>query len=564
MQATVPTPWIKTLEGVRKTNIEFEDITTLDMVHRRAITQPQEFSMIFAVGKKGVTYQELWESIKSLAVFLKSVGIEKGDRVCVLLPNTPHYVISHYAIMAAGAVVVQGNPLYTEKELTDQLNDCDAKGVISLTLFQDKVNKVMKNTSVEFVILGKISDYMKPIISFLGKLLKKLDDPSLKSLPNNYSFKKALKSPSDRYQKLVMDLDDVALLQYTGGTTGRSKGATLTHRNLSFNAQQIRELVPTVPDNAGPVLTVLPLFHSFALTCCLGISIRAGCPMILMPKFDAGDALKFIEKYKVIFAPSVPTMMIALLNHPNFARTDMSSLIASISGGAALPIEVANQFAEIANVDVIEGYGLSETSPVVTGNPLGSDKVKPKSGSIGLPAANTLIKIVDQDDYNKDMPQGEAGEIAINGPQVMVGYWNDPESTKTAIKDGWLLTGDIGYMDEEGYFFIVDRKKDIIIVSGNNVVPRDVEEVLYAHPAVLEAAVAGVPHPSKGEMVAAWIVLKEGMTASEEEIIKFCAERLAPYKIPKLVIFKEDLPKTMIGKILRRALKEDYAASKSS
>jgi long-chain acyl-CoA synthetase len=404
---------------------------------------------------------------------------------------------------------------------------------------------------------------MKPIIAFLGKILRKLDDPKLKPAPDTYLFRDTLReSDIQKFVEAKVDLDDIALLQYTGGTTGMPKGAMLTHGNLSINAQQTRSLIHMIPDKTGSVLTVLPLFHSFALTTCLALSFQSGIPMILMPRFDAGQALKFIEQYEVSFAPGVPTMMIALLNHPDIAKRDMSKLIASVSGGAALPIEVSREFQKVAGTDVVEGYGLSETSPVVTGNPILTEKLQAREGSIGLPTADTLLKIVDGEDYTKDLPQGEVGEILIKGPQVMKGYWNNDKATNQAIKDNWLLTGDIGYMDEDGYFYISDRKKDLIIVSGNNVVPREVEEVLYLHPSVLEGAVAGLPHEEKGEMVAAWVVLKEGMTATEEEIREFCKENLAPYKIPRVVKFRDELPKTMIGKILRRKLQEEEAAKK--
>jgi long-chain acyl-CoA synthetase len=463
--------------------------------------------------------------------------------------------------MMIGGIIVQGNPIYTVHELTEQINDSGARVVISITLFQDKVNEVMNTTDLEFALFGKIGDYMKPIIAFLGKLLKKLDDPKMKSIPNHYEFLSSISSIDvSNLQKPSIDLDDIALLQYTGGTTGKAKGAMLTHRNLSINAQQARSLIHKVPDKYGSVLTVLPLFHSFALTVCLSLSFQAGVPMILMPRFDAGQALKFIEKHKVSFAPGVPTMMIALLNHPDIEKRDLSSLIASVSGGAALPVEVARKYTELANVDVVEGYGLSETSPIVTGNPVKSEKLKAREGSIGLPAADTLVKIVDGDDYKKDLPQGETGEILVKGPQVMKGYWQNEDASNQALKDGWLLTGDIGYMDEDGFFYIVDRKKDLIIVSGNNVVPREVEEALYTHPAVLEAAVAGLPHEQKGEMVVAWLVLKDGQSTTEEEIIDFCRDKLAPYKLPKVVKFRDDLPKSMIGKILRRKLQEEEMA----
>jgi long-chain acyl-CoA synthetase len=563
MSSETLTPWISSLEGVRPTTIDYEKVPPFEFVKRRAENEPDDPAMIFAAGKKSVSFGELLEAIKQLAVFLTRMGVNKGDRVCLLLPNTPHYVISHYAVLSIGAVVVQGNPIYTTRELTHQINDSGARGIISLTLLQDKVMEVKKETGLEFILLGNIADYMKPIIAFLGKLLRKLDDPKLKPAPDTYSFKETLQeSDVQKFVEVKVDLDDVALLQYTGGTTGMPKGAMLTHSNLSINAQQTRSLIHMLPDKKGSILTVLPLFHSFALTTCLAMTFQTGAPMILMPRFDAGQALKFIEQYKVIFAPGVPTMMIALLNHPDLTKRDLSELVASVSGGAALPVEVAREFQKVSGTDVVEGYGLSETSPVVTGNPILTEKLKSREGSIGLPTADTLLKIVDGEDYTKDLPQGEVGEILIKGPQVMKGYWGNEEATDQAIKDNWLLTGDIGYMDEDGFFYISDRKKDLIIVSGNNVVPREVEEVLYLHPAVLEGAVAGLPHEEKGEMVAAWVVLKEGMTATEEEIRQFCKDNLAPYKIPRVVKFRDELPKTMIGKILRRKLQEEEAAKK--
>ncbi|MHA2250344.1 MAG: long-chain-fatty-acid--CoA ligase [Candidatus Kariarchaeaceae archaeon] len=554
----IPTPWLTSLEGVRPTTLEYEQVPPFEFVKRRANNNPDDPCMTFAPGKVSVTYAELMDSIKRLAVVLTNNGIAKGDRVCVLLPNTPHYVISHYAILSIGAIVVQGNPIYTKRELTHQINDSGATGIISLTLFQDKVNEVMQETELQFAILGTLSDYIKPIIAFLGKLLRKLDDPKMKSIQKNYLWKKSLSdaNPSN-FEEVEVDLEDIALLQYTGGTTGAAKGAMLTHSNISINSQQTRSLIHMIPDKTGSVLTVLPLFHSFALTCCLGLSFQSGIPMILMPRFDASDALKYIESFKISFVPAVPTMMIALLNHPDVHKRDLSSLIGSFSGGAALPMEVAKQFNDVTGGDLVEGYGLSETSPVVTGNPMLDEKLKPRMGSIGLPTPDTLLKIVDTDDFTKDLPIGEVGEIAIKGPQVMKGYWGNEKATSTVLKEGWLLTGDIGRVDDEGYFYIVDRKKDLIIVSGNNVVPREIEEILYEHPAILEGAVAGLPHDIKGEMVVAWVVLKEGMSATEEEIIEFCRDKLAPYKLPKEVRFRDELPKTLIGKILRRKLQEE-------
>lgn len=551
----IPTPWLKTLEGVRKTTLEYKELIPFKFLEHRATNEPNDPMIIFPKGRT-LTYGEVLASIRKFQGGLRKIGIKKGDRVALMLPNTPHYIIAHYAVASLGGIVVQTNPLYTHRELKHQMSDSGAKAIITITLFQDKVNEVVKETDLEIVICGTISDYLKPITAFLGKLLKKIEDPKMKNLPNNYSFKEVMEMDPDGFIEEDVKLDDIAVLQYTGGTTGLSKGAALTHRNISFNAQQTREVINTVPEKHGSILVALPLFHSFGFTVGLGLSLQLGVPMVLVPRFNASDVLKLIEKHRITFFPAVPTMIVAILNHPKAKSTDLSSLIAVISGGAPLPLKVAQEFKEVTGGDLVEGYGLSEASPVTHANPVGSTKIKPKVGSIGLPVPDTFVKIVDSEDGKTLVEVGEIGELCIQGPQVMKEYWNRPEETQKTIIDGWLHTGDIAKMDEEGYAYIVDRKKDLIIVSGYNVIPREVEEVLYEHPKILEAAVAGVTDPVKGEIVAAWVVLKEGETMTEEEVIAYCKENLAPYKIPKKVTFRDELPKSMIGKILRKKLVE--------
>ncbi len=557
----IPKPWLETLKPVRKTSLEYKDISTFQFVKMRAENYPNDISMIFPKGKS-ITYAQLLDMIKRMAVVFKDMGINKGDKIALMLPNTPHYVICHYAIMSIGGTVVQTNPLYTHRELTHIITDSGAKGIVSITMFQDKINDVLNNPEnpLEWAIFGNIKDFLKPITAFLGTVLGKLKDhPKMKPLPKNHDFMTLMKSADpSRFQEDEVDFETgLVLLQYTGGTTGLSKGAMLSPKNISYNAQQARECIHMVPEREGSILTVLPLFHSFGLTACLGLSFQLGVPMVLVPKFAAADALSLIEKHKITFFPGVPTMMIALLNHEDATKRDLSSLIAVISGGAPLPVEVAKQFKEITGGDLVEGYGLSETSPLVCINPIGVPEVPPQIGSIGLPAPDTFVKIVDTEDASKNMPLGEVGEIAVKGPQVMAGYYNKPQVNKRTIIDGWFLTGDVAYMDEKGFTYIVDRKKDMVIVSGYNVYPREVEEVLFEHPSILEAAVAGMTHPVKGEIISAWVVLKEGKEATEEEIIKFCKERLAPYKAPKQVVFRDELPKSMIGKVLRRKLTEE-------
>ncbi len=560
VQEDIPMPWLKTSEGIRAIHLNYEHVSPFEFVKRRGEQTPKDPAIIPFKGNP-VSCGELLTSIKKFQVVLKELGIVKGDRVAIMLPNTPHYVIAHYAILSMGAIVVQANPLYTERELKHQMDDSGSKLIITLTSFQEKANIVMKETALEKVVLCNIGDYMKTIIHFLGsKILKKFEDPKMKTLDNNFNFIDLMnKADISKFEEAQVDIEnDVAILQYTGGTTGVSKGAMLTHKNVSYNAQQSREIFRTVPEGQGSVLTALPMFHSFGLTACMNISFQLKVPMVLMIRFNVPDALKLIESQKITFFPGVPTMLIAMLHSPDVKKFDLSSLIAVISGGAPLPIQVAREFKQITGGDLVEGYGLSETSPVVFANPIGSDKFTLREGSVGIPAPDTICKITDSEDPKKNLPLGEVGEICLKGPQVMRGYWNREEETAKTLIDGWLHTGDIGRLDEDGYLYIVDRKKDLIIVSGFNVVPREVEEVLYENPKVLEAAVAGLPHEEKGEMVTAWIVLKTGETSSKEEIREYCKEKLAPYKVPREVYFKDELPKSMIGKVLRRKLVEEY------
>ncbi|MHA2173042.1 MAG: long-chain-fatty-acid--CoA ligase, partial [Candidatus Kariarchaeaceae archaeon] len=551
----IPKPWLNSLIDNRAATLTYEEIGPFEFFKRRALNETDDPCMILPKGMT-LTYGEVFDKVKRMAARFQTQGVKKGDRIALLLGNTPHYVIAHYATLAIGGVVVQANPLYTAKELEKQLKDAGAKGIVTLALFQDKVNEVMQNTDLEFAVYCQIRDFFKPIIVFLGRLLGKVPfssrkepfDRSMTQMDNSFTYKDFVSGP-DNYTEVEIDIkNDLAILQYTGGTTGVSKGAMLTHYNVSVNAQQARNIIHMIPEKTGSILTVLPMFHVFGLTACMNLSFQMGIPMILNiaspPNFD--QIVQWIEKYKISFFPGVPAMMVAINNNENTPSTDLSSLIAVISGGAPLPLEVAKEFFEATGAYLVEGYGLSETSPLTHINPIGLDPKDMREGSIGLPAADTFAKIVDPEDYSKILPIGEVGELCLKGPQVFKGYWNMENETKNSLKeDGWFRTGDIAKMDDEGYAYIVDRKKDIIIVSGYNVIPREVEEALYEHPAVLEAAVAGMTHPKKGEMVSAWVVLKEGMTATEEEIIQHCKDAIAPYKVPKQITFRDELPKSM-------------------
>ena len=570
-QEDIPMPWLESMPEGRATTLDYEEVPPIEFLRRRVESQPDKPFMILDKGVT-ITFGEAYKTISQIAANLQKMGVEKGDRVALMLNNIPPYIFTHYACLAIGATVVQVNPLYTEPELKHIVTDSGAKALVTLTMFQEKSNNVLQSTDLEFVIYTKVQNYLSGLVRFLGKILKgriaPLFDPKDDAyemdkydVANTYDFEDFTKGDG-RFSEPDLDIkEDVAILQYTGGTTGFPKGAMLTHRNLSINAQQCRAVLYMVEDNVGAVLTVLPLFHVFGMTVCMNLSIQMGIPMILNiknpPSFD--DILGWIEKYNITFLPGVPRIFIEINKHPKAAKTDFSSLIAAISGGAPLPLEVAKEFKRVANADLVEGYGLSETSPITHVNPIG---LPPRENSIGLPAPDTMVKIVDLEDPTKTLGIDEVGEITIKGPQVFKGYWNMPEETEMVLSDdGWFRTGDIGYLDEEGYFYIVDRKKDMIIVSGYNVYPREVEDVLFEHPKVQEAAVAGKQDEKRGEIVAAWIVLKEGQTATKEEIIDYCRDNLAAYKVPKEVTFRDELPTSMVGKVLRRKLTDDEEAS---
>jgi len=458
-------------------------------------------------------------------------------------------------VLRLGAVAVGINPMYTERELTHQLKACEAETLIFLDILAPKVLKVAPQTSIKRLIATGIKDYL-PFPKNLLYPFKAKKDGQWVEIPASsgvLNLKTLIDGAQPNPPNVEVKSEDLAVLQYTGGTTGLSKGAMLTHRNLVSNVLQLAEWDTEAKEAGETYMCVLPFFHSFGMTTCMNSGIYAAATMVLIPRFDLKMLLEQINKYKVTVFPGTPTIYVAIISSPDLKNYDISSLRVCLSGGAPLPLEVQLKFQEITGGRLVEGYGLSETSPVTHANPLNSKA----EGSIGLPVPDTLCRIMDSETGQNEMLVGEVGEICIRGPQVMKGYWNKPEENEKVLKDGWFFTGDIGRMDQRGMTFIVDRKKDLIIAGGYNIYPREVEEVLYEHPKVMEVAVAGVSDPYRGETVKAYIVLKEGQTSTDKEIIAFCKERLAPYKVPKLIEFKTDLPKTMVGKILRRVLVEE-------
>jgi len=540
-------------EGVPQT-LTYPDTSLSEILTATARKYPNNAAIIF-FGKR-ITYRELDDLCNCFASALVSLGVKKDDRVALFLPNVPQFPICYYGALRAGAIVVPCSPLYKERELEFQLNDSGAETVVALDLLYEHLAPIRGKTKLRNVITATLLDYFPPLLGVLARLTGKVKTVSC---PGTISLNELLKRHREAPPKVAIDpKSDQALFQYTGGTTGVPKGAMLTHYNLAVNAVQVGSWLPTLREGGEVMLAVLPYFHIFGMTVAMNMPVLKAASMVLLPRFEALEVLKAIQKYGVTLFPGVPTMYIALINHPQTGRFNLKTVRLCISGAAALPVEVMRKFEALTGGRLVEGYGLTETSPVTHCNPLDrSEKVRP--GSIGIPFPDTDAKIVDIETGEKDLSANEVGELAIRGLQVMPGYWNKPEETKYALRRGWLYTGDIAKMDEDGYFYIVDRKKDMINVSGLKVWPREVEEVLYEHPAVKETGVIGVADPYRGETVKAFIVLKEGFEGktTAEEIIKFCKGKIASFKAPTQVEFVKQLPKTAIGKILRRALKEE-------
>jgi long-chain acyl-CoA synthetase len=478
------------------------------------------------------------------------------------MPNCPQFVIAYQAVLRAGGIVVPCNPVYVAREMEHQISDSGAEVVITLSSFFGTIRAIRDRTPIRHVVVAKIKTFFPFLLRLLfGLLLEKKDGHALdiSGEPATHWFQDVLAADGELPAAVNVSMDDTAVLMYTGGTTGVSKGAQLSHKNLVVNASQCAHWLKTT-ENGAKLLTALPLFHSYAMTSCMNHAVFVGGSMVLVPNpRDLGDVLKTIDKQRPSIYPGVPAMYVAINNSPEVAagKYDVSSIESCISGAAGLPVEVQERFQQITGGRLVEGYGLSEASPVTHVNPIyGESRV----GYIGIPVPDTMAKIVDLETGEEQLAPGEVGELCIKGPQVMKGYWNIPTETANALRDGWLYTGDIATMTEDGFFQIVDRKKDMILGAGGyNIYPREVEEVLYKHPKVQEAVAAGIPAGEKGERVKVWIVLKEGETATEGEMLAFCEENLAPYKRPRYVEFRDELPKTLVGKMLRRVLVEEEA-----
>jgi long-chain acyl-CoA synthetase len=556
--------WLANYEKEVPHSIDYPRMPLYQMLEDSAAKHPDQVAIHLVLRYLGpltlgarLTYRQLAGEVNRFAAALTALGVRKGDRVAVMLPNLPQFVISFFGAAKIGAIIVNTNPTYTSREMQHQFADAGAETVVLLSPFYQKLKEVQAHTQVTRVIIADVPDYVPArfnalVKSTVHKTGLMVDVPDGDGV---YHFRPLLNAHPEPPPKVSVDPDDTALFQYTGGTTGIPKAAMLTHFNLVTNTVQVRKWMVTLEEGKERVMGALPFFHVYGMTVAMCLAMYLGSELAIVPNPRPIDnVMKVIHKEKCTIFPGVPAMYIGIINHPEVSKYDLRSVKACISGAAPLPMEVQVKFGEITGGRLVEGYGLTEAAPVTHCNPIYGLR---KAGSIGIPFPDVDARIMDYDKL-VEKPLGEEGELWVRGPQVMKGYWNKPDETDNVLTpDGWLRTGDIAKVDEQGYFYIVDRLKDLIIASGYKIIPREVEEILFQHPKVQEAVVAGIPDPYRGETVKAYIVLKPGEAATVEEITRWCEERLAPFKVPKLIEFRSELPKTMVGKFLRRVLVEE-------
>ena len=546
--------WLKRYpEGMPET-IDPEHYASLLEVFEKSFTDYKDFPAFTNMGKT-LSYDEIDTATKKVASYIQNdLGLKKCDKVAVMMPNLLQTPIAILGILRAGCVVVNVNPLYTVRELEHQLKDSDTSAIFILANFADTLEKALPHTDVKHIVVTQVGDMMggikKHVVNFVVKYIKKMV-PSY-TLPNTIDFCDLLKADENAYVRPEVNLSDLAFLQYTGGTTGVSKGAMLSHGNMVGNLEQVSGcLDPVLERGKEVVITALPLYHIFALTAnCLTFMKYGGLNVLITNPRDMPGFIKELSKAKFTAITGVNTLFNGLLNTPGFAELDFSHLKMSLGGGMAVQRPVAEKWQTVTKSKLMEGYGLTECSPLVTVSPY---DLTAYNGSIGLPAPSTEIKLIL--DNGQEAAKGEPGELWVKGPQVMLGYYKRPDATAESLQDGWFATGDIATYDDEGFFYIVDRKKDMIIVSGFNVFPNEIEEVVAMHDGVLEVAAIGIPHDTSGEQVKVFVVKKDP-SLTEKDIINHCRDNLTNYKVPKLVEFRDELPKTNVGKILRRALKD--------
>ena len=560
-------PWLKHYDERMPVTIDYPRIPVDRLLAETAAKHPDHVAIVFGamVGARlmdaKLTYRQLDDAVNRFAAGLQQLGVKERERVVIMLPNCPQFIIAACATWRIGGIVVCCNPLYVGREIEHLVNDSGAKTFVVMSQFYERVKSIRANTALQRVIVTNIKEYFPTLLRLLFTLTKEKKEghqADISADASTYWFQALIKDAPARPAPVDVAPEDVATLIYTGGTTGGPKGAQLTHRNLLSNAL-VLNIWSKSREAQDVMLAVMPYFHSYGLQVGIITPIATAQTIVQIPNpREMVHVLKSIETHGATYYPGVPTMFIGFLNRPDRDQYDLTSLRFAVSAAAPLAPETQDRFQAATGGKMLQAYGLTETSPCASMEPID----RPKPHSIGVPLPDTDIKIVDLETGSQELSPGDIGEIIIKGPQVMKGYWNLPTETENALRvgpdgqPGWFYSGDIGYMDEEGYFHISDRKKDLIIAGGYNIYPADVEAVLFEHPKVREAAVIGVPDERLGESVKAFVVLKEGETATADEIIAFCRERMAAYRVPRQIEFRDDLPKSIIGKVLRRELRE--------
>ncbi len=548
-------------QGVPSTLV-YPEWTIPDLLRRSVERFPDQTALLFYGSR--ITFRYLDDLSTRFALALRSLGVRPGDRVAIMLPNIPQAIIAHYGALKAAAIVVHTNPLYVAREIEAQLLDSGSETIVALDLFYPRIRAVQARVPLlKRVIITSVKDFLPPLRRLLYPIKARLSGRwvCVKQGEAIHNFLELVgtappTSDADRTMLSSPSPDDLALLQYTGGTTGTPKGVMLSHRNVVVNTLQCRYWVPDFQEGREVFLGAIPFFHVYGLSTCQHLAVVAGCPLVLLPRFQAAEVLQAIHRHRVTIFSGIPMMFSMINEFPKVSRYDLRSLRICLSGASPLHAEVQDQFERLTGVRISEGYGLTEASPVTHCNPIYGERPR---GSMGVPFPDTDARVVDLETGQRDVPIGQVGELIVRGPQVMRGYWNNQMETNTVIRNGWLHTGDIVRQDHRGFFFVVDRKKDMIKSRGENVYPREVEEVLFQHPAVRDAVVVGIPDLQLGEAVKAYVVPREGQSLTEGDLIEHCRRSLARFKVPVAVAFLQELPRTLVGKVLRRALRDGEA-----
>lgn len=543
--------WHKNYDEGVFPSLTYRNIPLKEALVEAAQEYPEKDALIFLDAK--ISYRSLNDAANRFANALIALGVKPGDKVALLMPNMPQFVMASYGVWKAGAVVVPNNPLYTDSELEYQINNSDSVVLVTLDLLAARIIKLKQRTALKAIVVVHIRDYLKFPKKQLLPIIAKDKHRNIVPSEGVYEWMELQKKYPSSDPGIENNFADLGALFYTGGTTGVSKGVMLTHAQLSINTQQVASWFPTFQRARIIKIGAIPYFHCFGFTCSMNFSIWEAWTNALIPRPEPLALLEAIDKYKAQLFLGVPTMYIGMMNFPDLKKYNLSSLINCACGSSPLPPEVLSRFESLTGCRVLDNYGLTETTPGLVMSPYSGMR---KIGAAGIPISDTDLKIVDIETGEKEMPVGEAGEILVKGPQITTGYYKMPEETAKAIKEDWLYTGDIGRIDEDGFLYIIDRKKDLIIASGYNVYPNEIDKVLFSHPKIEQACAVGVPHEYRGETVKAFVVLRQGETMNESEVIDFCAQHLAVYKVPKIVEFIPELPTSAVGKVLRKVLRE--------